>query len=132
MNALHVSPLLRFALRLDAVATLVTGAAMAGLAGTLETLLHLPAALLTAAGLFCLVYAAVIGALSLRDTLPRWAVWTLVIGNALWALDCALLTFAGGLSPNAWGVSFLLVQALIVFGFAELQYVGMKRSALVA
>ena len=132
MSTLQVSPLLRFALRLDAVATAATGAAMAGLAGTLEPLLQLPANLLGAAGLFCLAYAAVIGVLSLRATLPRWAVWTVVIGNALWALECAALTFVGGLSPSALGIAFLLVQAVVVFGFAELQYLGLKRSVLAA
>jgi hypothetical protein len=128
MNALLVSPLLRFALRLDAIATAATGAAMAGLASTLARVLHLPEPLLLGAGLFCLAYAAIIGALSLRTRLPGWAVWTVVLGNTLWAIDCALLSFAGGLSPNALGVTFLLVQALVVFGFAELQYLGLKRS----
>jgi hypothetical protein len=132
MSTLQVSPLLRFALRLDAIATAATGTAMAGLAATLEPLLQLPASLLGAAGLFCLVYAAVIGLLSLRATLPRWAVWTVVIGNALWALECAALTVVGGFSPSTLGIAFLLVQAVVVFGFAELQYLGLKRSTLAA
>ena len=79
MNAVLVSPLLRFALRLDAVATAVTGAAMAGLASTLAQVLNLPEPLLLGAGGFCLVYAAIIAALSLRPRLPGWAVWAVVM-----------------------------------------------------
>jgi len=132
MNTLRVSPLLRFALRLDAIATAGTGAAMTAFAAPLAPLLHLPLDLLTAAGVFMLVYAAIVAWLSLRSVLPRWAVWTVVVGNALWAIDCAALAFVGGLSPSALGITFLLVQAVVVFGFAELQYVGLKRSTLAA
>ena len=49
MTALHVSPLLRFALTLDAVATGITGAALLPFADELAQPLHLPAALLAGA-----------------------------------------------------------------------------------
>lgn len=132
MTALHVSPLLRFALTLDAVATGITGAALLPFADELAQLLHLPAALLAGAAAFMLVYAALLGWLRGRATLPRWAVWTIIVGNALWALDCALLAFAGGLAPSTLGIAFLLTQAVVVAGFAELQYFGLRRSAYVA
>ena len=128
MNTLQVSPLLRFALTLDAVATLATGGAMLAFAGDLHALLNLPAALMSGAGIFLLGYALVIALLSRRATLPRWAVWTIIVGNALWAIDCAALAFIGVYSPTALGVAFLLAQAAAVAGFAELQYVGLKRS----
>jgi hypothetical protein len=35
-------------------------------------------------------------------------------------------------APSALGVAFLLVQAGIVAGFAEVQYVGLRRSAAAA
>ena len=132
MNTLHVSSLLRFALRLDAVATAATGGAMLLFTTEMESLLHLPAVLMTYAGLFLLGYAAVIAVLSRRDTLPRWAVWTVIVGNALWATDCAALAFLGILAPSALGIGFLLMQAVVVAGFAELQYFGLRRSPLAA
>lgn len=128
MTTLHVSPLLRFALMLDAGATLATGAAMLGFADELHALLNLPAGLMTGAGVFLLGYALVIAVLSRRATLPRWAVWTIIVGNALWALECAALAFVGIYAPTALGIAFLLAQAAAVAGFAELQYVGLKRS----
>lgn len=132
MNTLHVSPLLRFALTLDAVATAVTGATLLPFADELAHLLGLPVALLSGAAAFMLVYALVLGLLRRRAALPRWAVWTIIVGNALWALDCAALAFVGGLAPTTLGVAFLLVQALAVAAFAELQYFGLRRSMAAA
>ena len=132
MNTLHVSPLLRFALTLDAVATAATGAALLPFAGQLGELLGLPTALLSGAAAFMLVYAVVLGLLRRRATLPRWAVWTIIVGNALWALDCAALAFVGGLTPTTLGVAFLLFQAVAVAAFAELQYFGLRRSTAAA
>jgi hypothetical protein len=132
MRTLHVSRLLRFALILDAVATFVTAAAMLFFAPALQAWLNLPVGLLIGAGVFMLGYAAVVAALSRRATLPRWAVWTIIVGNALWAIECVALAFLGVFAPSALGVAFLLVQAGIVAGFAELQYVGLRRSAAAA
>jgi hypothetical protein len=129
MTVLTVSPLLRFALTLDAAATAATGAALLPFAQELAPVLGLPTTLLSGAAVFMLAYAAVVAWLRGRATLPRWAVWTVIVGNALWALDCALLAFAGVLAPSTLGVAFLLTQAVIVAGFAELQYFGLRRSA---
>lgn len=128
MKTLQVSPLLRFALRLDAGATLATGAAMLTLAPRMQAVLNLPTTLLRGAGLFLLGYALVIALLSRRATLPAWAVWTIIVGNALWAIDCALLAFTGLVAPTTLGIAFLIAQAVVVAGFAELQYVGLRRS----
>jgi len=132
MNTLRASRLLTFALLLDAGATAATGMLMLLFAAQLQVLLNLPALLMTGAGVFMLVYAVAIERLSRRSELPRWAVLTVIIGNALWAIECAVLAFAGILAPSTLGIAFLLVQAVIVFGFAELQYVGMKRSTRMA
>jgi hypothetical protein len=129
MNALKVSPLLQFALLLDAVATAATGVALLLFGAELEALLGLPQWLLRPAAVFMLGYALVLALLVRREHLPRWAVWTIIVGNALWAVDCAILTFAGIFSPSTLGIAFLLAQAAIVFGFAELQYLGLKRSS---
>ena len=128
MSTLNVSPLLRFALTLDTVATGLTGALMLPLAGTLAELLALPYALLAGAAAVMLVYAAILGMLRARPTLPRWAVWTIIVGNAVWALDCVALALLGFVEPSALGVGFLIAQAVAVAGFAELQYFGLRRS----
>lgn len=128
MNACTVSPLLRFALRLDAIASAGTGIAMAAFDAQLAALLALPQALLFGAGLFCVVYGAVIAMMSTQVRLPCWAVWTVIVGNAIWATECLVLAFSGLLDPNALGVAFLAGQGVLVFVFAELQYVGMRRA----
>lgn len=129
MTTLRVSPLLRFALTLDAAATGATGLAMLPFTRPLAALLQLPAPLLAGASVFMLAYAAVLGWLRGRDTLPRWAAWTIILGNTLWALDCAALALLGIATPSTLGVAFLLTQAVVVLGFAELQYFGLRRSA---
>lgn len=131
-NALRVSSLLRRALLIDAIATAMVGIGMVAFSQQLAGLLHLPSALLLGAGVFMLGYAAVIGLIGRRATLPRWAVLLAIVGNFAWALACVALAFGGLLAPNTLGVAFLLVQAAIVVGFAELQFFGMKRSPLTA
>lgn len=126
---LTVTPFLRWALLADAVASGATGLLMLVLGDALQSLLGLPGLLLFGAGLFLLPYAALIAWLGLRPNVPRWALRAVIIGNALWALDCVLLAVTGLVSPSMLGVVFLLVQAVVVGAFAELQYVGMRRVA---
>lgn len=132
MNAVKVSPLLHLALLIDAVATAACAIGILLFPTELAQLFGLPAVLLTGAGVFMLGYAAVVVWMSRQETLRRWAVWTIIVGNALWAIDCAALAFVGVFDPSTLGIAFLLAQAALVIGFAELQYVGMKRSALAA
>jgi hypothetical protein len=132
MNRLRVSPLLQFALLLDAVATAASGFAMLLFAAELESALRLPATLMTYAGIFMLAYALVVAIFGTRTTLPRWAVWAVIVGNTLWAIDCIALAFAGIFAPSALGIAFLLTQAVFVLGLAELQYFGLRRSAVAA
>ena len=129
MSRTTVAPLLRFALRLDAVASAATGILLCTFAGTLAERFALPHALLLGAGLFCIPYAALIAAMSRRSTLPRWSVWAIVVGNAVWASECLLIAFGSSFAPTAWGVAFLVGQAAAVFTFAELQYMGLRRGS---
>ena len=132
MSRVTVSKLLRFALRLDAVASAATGAMLAGASGPLASLFALPRPTLLGAGLFCLAYAGMIGWMSVHDRLPAAGVWAVVIGNFGWALGCLELAFGGALAPSMLGVGFLVAQAAAVLVFAELQWFGLRRSAPLA
>jgi hypothetical protein len=132
MSRHSVSPLLRFALRLDAVASFATGLGLVLSFKALAPLLGLPAALLLGAGLFCVGYGLVVGTLSRKARLPGWVVWSLIVGNLAWAAECAMLAFGGFVEPTYHGKAFLVFQALAVFAFAELQWFGLRRSAVVA
>lgn len=127
---LHASPpLLRIALLVDAVVSGATGLAMALAAGPGAGLLGLPEPLLRWAGLFLLPYAALLAWLARRDRLPRPLVWAIIGCNALWAIDCLLLLASGWVAPTTLGYVFVIGQAAVVAGFAELQYLGLRRMA---
>jgi hypothetical protein len=129
MSSTRPTPFLRFALYADALASAASGLLMAAGAGQLERLLGIPAALLQPAGLILLPYAALVAWLGSRENVPTAAVWTVIACNVLWAADCAIVLASGWLAPTALGYAFVIAQALTVLVFAELQYVGLRRSA---
>lgn len=120
--------LLRTALRLDAVVTAGNGAAYLAAAGPLGDLLGLSPSLLRAAGAFLLVYAAGVWATGARASIPRGAVIAVIVVNAIWALDSVLAAILGWGTPSTVGTVWIVAQALVVGGFAELQAVGLRRA----
>ncbi len=124
----HVSTFLRRVLIADATASGATGLLLLLGAGALAPLLGLPETLLRVAGLTLVPFVAIVAWMATRDTLPRVAILTLVAVNVLWVVDSVLLLVAAPVEPNALGVAFVLAQALAVALFAELQYVGLRRS----
>ena len=125
----HPSPFLRRVLVADALASGATGLLLALGADKLEGLLGLPAVLLLCAGLILLPSAAVLGMIAARPSVPRAALWAVIVCNALWAIDSIALLASGWVAPTGLGYGFVLAQALVVALFAELQYLGMRRSA---
>jgi hypothetical protein len=121
------SVFLRRVLLLDAVATFATGVLLLGGMSLLQSLLNLPISLMTYAGVFCAAWAALVGFAFTRRQLTRGFVWTIVIGNALWALGSLALLVSGYVAPTVLGHAFVIAQAVVVGVFAELQYIGMKR-----
>ncbi|QFU15847.1 hypothetical protein [Microvirga thermotolerans] len=128
MSVVTSSPLLRQALVADAATSGACGLLLLLAAGPLASLLGLPAPLLRLSGAALLPYAGLVGYLGLRDRLPRGIVWAVVIGNAVWAADSLLLLVSGWVEPTRAGYAFVIAQALAVLMYAELQYVGLKRS----
>ncbi len=125
---IRVSPLLRLALRLDALMSLAAGAATLTRASALAAEIGAPAAAVTALGAFMLAYGLLAGVLGTCRQLPRWLVLGLVIGNALWALDSLLLLATGWIDPSWFGVSLIVAQALLVALVSALQGAGLQRS----
>ncbi len=124
------SDFLRLVLLVDALASGATALAMVALSGALAEWLHLPASLLFWAGLALLPWVAFVAVLSRRARIPSADVWTVIAGNALWAIGCLALAFAAG--PSVLGEVFLIAQALVVGAFAELQFMGLRRAPLAA
>ncbi|NEW93373.1 hypothetical protein [Rhodopseudomonas sp. BR0M22] len=122
------STLLRRALQADAVVSGAMALLLSLAAGTLSRLLALPQPLLLETGLFLIGYAALVGWLGTRNVLPRALVLFVIGGNALWTLASVALLLSGAVAPNALGLAFVLLQATAVGIFAELQFIGLKRS----
>ena len=123
------SQLLRRALLADAVFSGVSALGLTFGAGALASLLNLPEALLRETGLFLIAYTALVGWLGTRASVPKALVVLVVVGNAAWTLASIALLFSGAVSPNLLGELVVVAQAIATGVFAELQYIGMRRSA---
>ena len=124
-----MSRLLKLALAVDAVATATTGLGLAMAGSSLAGVLGFPAALLQITGVILLPYAAVVAYLAARVDVPPAAIWTVIVVNALWAVDTIALLFTGWITPTGLGTAFVIVQSLIVGALAEVQYFALRASA---
>lgn len=79
-------------------------------------------------GLFLIVYTALVGWLGTRILVPKALVMLVIIGNAAWTLASIALLFSDAVSPNLLGTIVVVAQAIATGVFAELQYVGLRRS----
>ena len=127
MSSFSPSPFLRYALVGDALASGATGLLLVLGAGALTGLLGLPEALMRAAGLILLPYAAVVALLGTRATMSRRAVWAVIAVNGVWVADSLILLASGWVAPTGVGYAFVLAQALAVL-VAETQYLGLRRA----
>lgn len=123
------STFLNRALLADAVFSGVAAIALTFGAGALAPLLHLPDALLQQSGLFLIAYTALVGWLASRSSVARALVLLVIVGNAAWTLGSIALLFSGAVSPNLLGQVFIVAQAIATGVFAELQYIGLRKSA---
>jgi hypothetical protein len=121
------SDLLRLALVADAA---VTGAnAFAYLAGAvvLDSVLGVPTALLVGLGAFLAVYSALVLRLATRPAIPRAGVVAVIGANVAWAAGSLLVLALDTFTPDAVGQVWIALQAVVVAGFAALQYIGLQR-----
>lgn len=123
---------LRRVLLADAAASGGCGLLMLFGATQVSAFTALPTTLLTAAGAICLAFAVFVAVVARRPALSRAAVWFVVGVNVLYVLECVGLLLSGWISPNAFGTAFILMQAVVVGVLAELQIVGLRRSARAA
>ena len=118
--------LLRFALTADAA---ITGAnALAYLAGAvvLDSVLGVPAGVLVAVGAFLAVYAALVLRVAARPA--RGAVTAVIDANLVWAVASIVLLALDTFTPSTAGQVWIALQALVVAGFAALQYAGLRQA----
>ncbi|MFT4119976.1 hypothetical protein [Bradyrhizobium sp.] len=128
---IDASTFLRRALWADTVFSGISALGLAFGASAFATLFNLPEALLRETGLFLIAYAALVGWLASRASVARPLVLLVVIGNAAWTVGSIALLLSGAVSPNLAGELMVVAQAIATGVFAELQYVGLRRSGSV-
>jgi hypothetical protein len=122
------SQLLRRALLADAVFSGMSALGLTFGAGAFASLLNLPEVLLRETGLFLIAYTALVGWLGTRQIVPKLLVVLVVAGNAAWTIASIALLFSGAASPNLLGEIVVVAQAIATGVFAELQFVGLRKS----
>jgi hypothetical protein len=125
---INPSLFLRRAIQGDAVITGAMAVLLVAAAGFLGPLANLPEGFLREVGIFLVVYAALVGLLGTRATMPTFAVWAVIAANAVWAIDSVALLFTGWVEPNLLGQAFVVAQAASVAAIAALQYIGLMKS----
>ena len=118
---------LRLALRLDAVASGALGVVSLVAAPAMSDLLGPGAGALRGIGAVLVAYAAGLALLAGLRSIPRPAAWTVVVGNLAWAAGTGVLAFAVH-DLTTFGSVVVLAQAAAVAAFADLQWVGLRRS----
>jgi hypothetical protein len=125
---INPSLFLRRAILADAIFSGVSAVLLTFAAGALAPWLNLPEALLRETGLFLIAYAALVGWLGTRQSMPKALVAIVIAGNAAWTIASIALLFSGAVTPNLLGKAFVAAQAIVVGALAELQYIGLRRS----
>ncbi len=125
---INPSLLLRRALQADAIFSGVAALMFVFGAGLLASLTNLPETFLLNTGLVLVVYAALVGYLGTRSMMSKAAVWAVIAVNAIWAIDSFILLVSGWVSPNLLGQALIVMQAVAVGVFAELQFIGLRKS----
>ena len=120
---------LRRALLADAIFSGVSAVLLTAAAGMLAPLFDLPEALLRETGLFLIAYAAFVGWLGTRPSVPKVLVLIVIAGNAAWTLGSIALLLSGAVTPNLLGEIVVAAQAMATGAFAELQYIGLRKSS---
>lgn len=115
------------ALKLDAVVSGANGAAYLVAAGPLGDLLGIAPALLRVLGAVLVLYAAVLVLIATRRAIPRPVGLAIVTANAAWAIGSIVVVGADWTAPTTAGAVWIVAQALVVAGFAELQAMALKR-----
>jgi hypothetical protein len=118
---------LRVVLRVDSIASGLTGIAFLGTQEVFENLYGLPPAVTVPTGVLLLVWAAGVWLASSPSTLNAVAVIAIIALNVVWVAT-TVVTLAAGLLPlTTQGVGLVIVLAAAVAVLAELEFIGLRR-----
>ncbi len=126
---INPSLFLRRALQIDAIFSGVSALMLVFGASFLAPLTNLPEGFLRNAGLVLVAFVLGVGYLASREMMSKAAVWAVIAINAIWTIDSIALLASGWVSPNLLGQVFIVMQAIAVGIFAELEFIGLRKSA---
>lgn len=120
---------LRLALKLDAIVTGVNGVAYIAAAGALDDVLGLEPWITRSIGGFLVVFALCVWLVAARAIPSRAMVTAVIEANLTWAVGSLAFAALAVSSPSAAGTVWIVVQALVVGGFAALQSYAREAAA---
>ncbi|MEX0955465.1 MAG: hypothetical protein WDZ83_09665 [Rhizobiaceae bacterium] len=129
---IRISPHLRTLLALDAATSGIAAVAMIAGAGLIAGFTNLPSGLLFWAGIVLVPWTAALAFFASREAMPRMALVDIVAVNALWVAASVGLLATGWISPNLFGVLFVLAQAAAVAVYALMQAGVLRHTERVA
>jgi hypothetical protein len=118
--------LLRFAMRLDAVAVGITGVPFVAAAGWLSSATGIPVAVEYGLGVFFLAYGVGVYWLAGLHNVRPGAIAT-IAANALFTVGFVGAEVAGIWPLTGWGVALLLGGAAYTAAIGTVQYIGLRR-----
>jgi hypothetical protein len=126
------TPALRTILTIDAGLSAAAGVGLVAASFLMTGLLGLPAPLLFWAGLALAPWTLALLIAARSERLPTPALYGIVGVNLLWVAASLFVTFGPMLEPTLFGKIFVVVQAVAVAVFAELQMWAGKKAPKLA
>ena len=123
------SMFLRSVLIADAAISGTAGLFLALAAAPLHQFLGISEALMRYAGVSLIPFAAVLVYLAARREVSQHSIAAIIALNIAWVVASVGSLFV--IEPKPLGYGFVVIQALAVVAFAEMQYVGLRRSSTV-
>ena len=126
MEFIPESMLLRRVLQANAVFSTISGIALVAFAGPLAAIIGVGRSwILLVIGAVLLAFAVTLLVNSRRETINENEAMQAIISDGVWVLGSAALLFVGVMTTV--GNWFVLLVALVVFVFAVLQSIGLRR-----
>ena len=129
---IRVSRFLRFVLLADAATCAACGLLLSAGGGFQQNLTGLPAPMMFYAGLSLFPFSAFLLYVATRKSVSKTVLWLIIGLNLLWTIDSFLLLVSGYVAPTAFGYVFVIMQAVGVLVFADLEFIGLRKAEVVA
>lgn len=124
---MHLSP--RLTLQIDTVTCGAMAILLLVLAGPLGGWLDLPVDLLRGVGIFLVPWTALLGWFASRTQVGQGVMQFVIAVNVLWVIGSVGLLASNQVTPNGWGMAFVLVQAVAVALLAVVQALVLPRAS---